>query len=155
MKKIKVYLDTSVIGGCFDTEFSIHSNKLINEILENKKIGVISDITIRELSAAPKVVVSFFEKILKHLQILEMTNEIQVLAAQYLKENIVSEKFYEDLLHIAFATVNQIDVLVSWNFKHIVNYQKIILFNAVNLKNGYKELVIYSPREVVENEKDN
>jgi len=61
----------------------------------------------------------------------------------------LSDKFKADLVHIALATVYNVDLLVSWNFKHIVHYSKISQFNAVNIEQGYKPLVIYSPREVV------
>ena len=151
MKKIRVYLDTSVIGGCFDKEFKEHSILLINEIIAGKKQGIISEITVKELSTAPKQVTDYFEEIYKYLEVLEPSDEITNLADMYLSEKIVTEKYYEDLLHIAYATVYQIDVLTSWNFKHIVNFQRINLINAANIKNGYKALAIYSPMEVVEN----
>ena len=149
MKIIRVYLDTSVIGGCLDEEFKEHSILLMNEIISGKKKGVISEITIRELASAPKEVVDYFEKIFKYLEVLEPNDEINLLADTYLNENIVGEKYYEDLVHIAYATVNELDVLVSWNFKHIVHYKKIPLYNAVNALKGYKPIQIYSPREVI------
>jgi len=154
MKTIRIYLDTSVIGGCFDKEFEKYSNLLINEILAGKKQGVISDITVKELVSAPEQVTDFFERIFSHLEVLQPLEEINNLADIYLDENIVSEKYYEDLLHIAYATVYQLDILTSWNFKHIVNYQKINSINAANIKNGYKMLAIYPPMEVIENEEE-
>ncbi len=140
---------TSVIGGCFDDEFKIYSNKLIENIKKEKITGVISDITIRELEDAPDFVKEHFIQYKRKLEIVELTSEIKDLAMNYIIENIVSERYYEDALHIAFGTINQVDVLVSWNFKHIVNFNKIIQFNGVNLKNGYKTLQIYSPLEVL------
>lgn len=154
MKKLKVYIDTSVIGGCFDEEFLECSNKLMNEIISGEKIGVISDITIREIEKAPDFVKNYFETIINKLEILEETEEVANLAKAYMKEKILGEKFFNDALHVAFASANQIDVLVSWNFKHIVNYNKINLFNAINLKNGYPTLHIYSPMEVINNEQE-
>lgn len=74
---------------------------------------------------------------------------MEKLASLYLEERIVNIKYRNDCLHIAYATVYEIDMLVSWNFKHIVNYEKIINFNSVNLKNGYKPLQIYSPLEAI------
>jgi len=68
---------------------------------------------------------------------------------------ILTPKYFEDLLHIAIATINNIDILVSWNFKHIVHYEKIKLFNAVNLELSYKTINIFSPREVTTYEKEN
>jgi hypothetical protein len=149
MKKIKIYLDTSVIGGCFDNEFEEYSSKLIDEIISNKKIGIISELTVKEISNAPKVIIEYFRSIEKIFSLISSSTEAENLADYYLKEKIVSSKFRSDCLHIAIATVNNVDLLVSWNFKHIVNYDKIIKFNSVNLKNGYKTLQIYSPREVI------
>jgi hypothetical protein len=74
------------------------------------------------------------------------------LAERYMDQKIVSENYYSDALHIAVATIIVVDVLVSWNFKHIVNLDKIKLFNSVNLREGYNILEIRTPREVVENE---
>jgi hypothetical protein len=69
-----------------------------------------------------------------------------------MEQNIVSKNYYSDALHIAVATVIGVDVLVSWNFKHIVNLNKIKLFNAANLEEGYSTLEIRTPLEVVGNE---
>ena len=77
-----------------------------------------------------------------------LSDEALGLADAYQQRSIVSPKFYDDGLHIALATIAEVDILVSWNFKHIVHYDKIRLFNAVNLERGYKPLAIYSPREV-------
>ena len=74
------------------------------------------------------------------------------LAQKYLDDNIVSENCRGDALHIAIATVIGVDVLVSWNFKHIVNLNKIKLFNSVNFREGYNMLEIRTPREVLNNE---
>ena len=149
MKKLKIYLDTSVIGGCFDDEFALDSKNLLNEIIGNQKYGVISEVTLRELLEAPPEVKNFFSSIQKNLEVVQVNEEADILSEAYLKEKIVSRKFKDDTLHIAIATVNKVDILVSWNFKHIVNYNKIILFNSVNIRNGYPPLQIFSPREVI------
>ena len=81
-----------------------------------------------------------------------VNEEMIKLAEKYMEQKIVSENYYSDALHIAVATVIGVDVLVSWNFKHIVNLNKIKMFNSVNLKEGYNILEIRSPREVIENE---
>jgi hypothetical protein len=77
------------------------------------------------------------------------------LADAYQLHGILTPKFYADGLHIALATIAEVDLLVSWNFRHIVRYDKIRLFTAVNLERGYKPLAIYSPREVASDEEDN
>ncbi len=149
MKKLRIYLDTSVIGGCFDDEFKVDSRNLINEIITNKKRGVVSDVTLRELSEAPPAVRDFFLSFKDLLEFVSITEEADILSEEYLKAKIVSRTFKDDTLHIAAAVVNKVDVLVSWNFRHIVNYNKIIMFNSVNILNGYQQLQIYSPKEVL------
>ncbi len=152
MKTLRVYLDTSVIGGCFDKEFEEASNKLIEEIKSGLKIGVISQITIEEIEKSPKHVRDLLDSLKDYLEFLEPSIEVENLTDEYLKANIVTQKYFYDAAHIAYATVYNIDLLVSWNFKHIVNYNKIIQFNSVNMKNSYKNLQIHIPQEVINNE---
>mgnify|MGYP001589471964 CR=1 FL=1 len=152
MKKLKIYLDTSVIGGSFDDVFKEHSIRLIQHLKNDKFVGIISEITIRELENAPDFVKKDFETYKTKLEMIVVTEEIKELAENYIKDKIVAEKYYEDALHIACATVCQVDLLVSWNFKHIVNFSRIVQFNAENLKNGYKPLQIFSPMEVLDDE---
>ena len=148
--KQKVYIDTSVIGGCFDSEFEEWSNRLFDDFKSGKRIAVISDITLDELSDAPDQVQENFRNIPEdNLEIVISDNESRKLADLYVLEGVVSIKFYEDALHIAISTINQVNVLASWNFKHIVNLDRIRLYNAVNLKNGYTMLEIRSPREIL------
>lgn len=153
MKKLRIYLDTSVIGGCFDDEFSEESRKLINEIKNNDKKGVISDITLREMMEAPQEIIQYFHTFKETLEIVQITTEADDLSEEYLRAKIIGVKFKNDSLHIAAATISQVDVLVSWNFKHIVNYNKIIQFNSVNIRNGFKPLQIFSPKEVLSYDK--
>lgn len=148
-KKLKVYLDTSVIGGCFDLEFAKESIQLMDQINNNVRIGVISELTEKELESAPQFIREYYEKIKDNLIILKFNNKIEELASSYLDEGIVNQKFRNDCLHIAYATVYEVDMLVSWNFKHIVNYEKIIKFISVNVKKGYKPLQIFSPMEAI------
>jgi hypothetical protein len=151
----KVYIDTSVIGGCFDSEFEEWSNRLFDDFKSGKRIAVISDITLDELSDAPEQVQENFRKIPEdNLEILISDQESEKLADLYVVEGAVSRKFYEDALHIAISTINQVNVLASWNFKHIVNLDRIRLYNAVNLKNGYTMLEIRNPREILKFSED-
>ena len=148
--KQRVYIDTSVIGGCFDQEFEKWSIKLFDDFNSGKKIAVISDITLDELADAPKIVRDFFDTIHdESLEIVMSDSESMELAEKYIGEKAVSPKYYEDALHIAIATINRVSVLASWNFKHIVNLDRIRLYNSVNLKNGYSILEIRSPREIL------
>ena len=88
-------------------------------------------------------------------EIISITPEALALADAYQQHGILTPKFYADGLHIALATIAEVDLLVSWNFRHIVRYDKIRLFTAVNLERGYKPLAIYSPREVASDEEEN
>ncbi len=153
--KQRIYIDTSVIGGCFDMEFEEWSNRLFDDFKSGKRIAVISDVTLDELSDAPKRVQDNFKTIPDHfMEILVSDSDSRNLADLYLKEGAVSGKFYEDALHIAISTINQVNVLASWNFKHIVNLDRIRLYNAVNLKNGFSMLEIRTPREILKFEED-
>ena len=106
--------------------------------------------TLKELEEAPTKVRKIIEEIpTVYKEYVTLDNEAKVLARNYIEENVATEDFLVDAQHIAIATVNRIDVLASWNFKHIVNLLKIRLYNAVNLKSGYPFLEIRSPREVV------
>ena len=77
------------------------------------------------------------------------------LAQIYLAEKVVGPTSADDCRHIATATINKVDYLVSWNFKHIVNVFRIRGYNSVNLRYGYQPLDIRSPKEIVNNEDDN
>ena len=149
MKRLKIYIDTSVIGGLFDDKFKRHTKQFIENIKNNQIVGVISEITIRELENAPALVRESFRSYQDKLEIIYLTDEIGQLATDYVKDKVITKKYYEDAIHIACATVCQVDLLVSWNFKHIVNFNRISQFNAVNIKNGYKALQIFSPMEVI------
>jgi predicted nucleic acid-binding protein len=146
----QVYIDTSVIGGCIDQEFKEWSIKLFDEFKNGKKIAVISDITLDELELAPKKVQEILKQIPnRYLKIVESNTETEELARQYILKNAVSEKFYLDALHIAIATYYNVTVLSSWNFKHIVNLDRIIKYNSVNIEMGFKILEIRSPRDIL------
>lgn len=149
LKKSKIYVDTSVLGGRFDEEFSYWSQKLIENFYNKDILIFISNITEAEIVDAPDEVKELYYKLVdSDVEILEETEESLNLAEKYVIEKILSPNFRDDARHIAVATVYDLDVLVSWNFKHIVHYDKILQFNSVNIKEGYKPIDIYSPREV-------
>ncbi|MBN2425454.1 MAG: type II toxin-antitoxin system VapC family toxin [Calditrichaceae bacterium] len=138
-----------MIGGCLDSEFSLWSNGLFEDFKLGIYVPVISEIVVAEIAQAPDTVIKKYSELLDYnLIILELSNEVIDLANSYLAKKILSENFLDDARHIAFASVYEVDLLVSWNFKHIVHYDKIRMFNSVNLENGYKPINIYSPREV-------
>lgn len=148
---MRIYVDTSVFGGCFDPEFEIWSNRLIDFFIIGKYIAVISDVSEFELKFAPEKIRQILTDIPpRNLEIAKLTYEAKQLAENYIKEKIVTKKSLADTQHIAVATIQQVDLLVSWNFRHIVNYNKIRLYNAVNLKYGYKILEIRNPRDLTD-----
>ena len=155
MKQQRIYIDTSVVGGFFDTMFE-NDTKLLFKCLENREIiFVISEVLTGELEDAPDRVRTlldnynddYFEKV-------PLTDEARVLADKYIAENVVGRTSYNDCCHIALATIHKVDVLVSWNFKHIVNLARIRGYNGVNLKNGYATIEIRNPKELIDYGKD-
>jgi len=154
-RQIRVYADTSVFGGVFDQEFDRASKSFFKEVQEKKFVLITSELVRQEILAAPRKVQKYFEKMLAYCQIAEIQAETLALQEAYLKEQIVSDKYATDALHVALATVSNAKMIISWNFKHIVNYQKIPLYNAVNKLNGYEPIDIYSPSEVIEDEDKN
>ncbi|MCL4378396.1 MAG: PIN domain protein [Actinobacteria bacterium] len=146
---IQIYTDTSVFGGCFDLEFKKWSCKLIDEFMIGEKIVAIADLTLKELEKAPLEVRNLVQRIPeKYKKYLLLEEEAKELAQYYIEDGAIDKSYLIDAQHIAIATVNRVDVLVSWNFKHIVNLNKIRLYNSVNLKCGYPLLEIRSPLEV-------
>src|SRR5258706_7138362 len=145
----RVYVDTSVVGGLFDAEFSTDT-KLLFERDENGEIKIVySEITNDELANAPEKINHYLQRLTaKQKEFVEITEDAVILADTYIKEKVVGKTSRADCLHIALATVNKVDVLVSWNFKHIVNVGRIRGYNSVNLKLGYQALEIRTPKEI-------
>lgn len=149
-KKIRIYIDTSVIGGCIDEEFKEWSNRLMEEFKIGLHTPVVSGITIAEVSKAPQEVQNILLDLIEHnCEIISETEDSIELALRYIQSGILSVNFEDDARHIAVATINNVDMVVSWNFKHIVHFDKIRQFNSMNIREGYKPIEIYSPREVV------
>lgn len=150
MHKQRFYIDTSVFGGYFDSEFENWSKQFIAEIQAGSSIPVISDVTIKEIEKAPTRVIELFESILSNnAELVEINNEIEILSNKYIESKAISEKYKEDSLHIAAATIYNVTALVSWNFKHIVNMDRIRKYNSVNLFNNYNLIEIRTPMEVL------
>jgi predicted nucleic acid-binding protein len=147
-------VDTSVVGGCFDEEFQAWSLALFLDFRDQRYIPVLSALTSAEVGQAPEQVQRKYEELLAiPNERIELTAEAFELAGEYVGRGILSTNYENDALHIALASIGQVDILVSWNFKHVVHYDKIRRFNAVNLESGYKTIQIFSPREVVHEEK--
>ena len=151
MIKSRVYVDTSVLGGCFDEEFAEHSTELTDQFKRSEKTLIASDLMLRELEDAPQKVKDLYHAIpTEFIEFVTLDEEAKFLATKYIEEKAISQKFLVDAQHIAVASVNRVDVLVSWNFKHIVNLRRIQLYNATNLKYGYPLIEIRSPREIID-----
>ena len=149
MKKQRIYLDTSVFGGYFDSEFEEFTKPLFERILDGEFIVLLSTMIDEELEFAPERIKNLTEKLdTSYTEFLKDTNEAVDLATEYIKEKVVGETSYADCLHIALATTNNADLLISWNFKHIVNIDRIRGYNSINIKNGYRRLEIRSPRDL-------
>ncbi|HEX8209246.1 MAG TPA: hypothetical protein VF584_03585 [Longimicrobium sp.] len=145
----RIYLDTSVLGGCHDAEFAPWSNGLLKDFRLGNYLPVVSEVVATEIEQAPERVREVYaDLIASGAEVLSVTPEALRLADVYQERKILTSKFYDDGLHIALASTAAVGLLVSWNFKHIVHYDKIRYFNAVNLELGYRSLAIYSPREV-------
>jgi hypothetical protein len=150
MKRQRIYIDTSIVGGFYDELFE-KETKMLFQRLENKEvIFVISDLLFDELEEAPLKVRNLLNNYDKSsLEEVVSTDEVKELANKYIAEGVVGKTSLDDCKHIALATINKVDILASWNFKHIVNIVRIKGYNAVNLKNGYQTLEIRNPKDLV------
>ncbi len=151
--KARIYVDASVIGGCEDAEFAPHSLRLMDCFGRGDFVLVVSTLTVQELAAAPDAVRAHLSAVPEaYIETLQLDVEAMELAEAYISEGVITAKMRADAQHIAIATVARIDVLVSWNFKHIVNLHRIHGYNSVNLRRGYPPLEIRTPREVLPDE---
>jgi len=151
----RFYFDTSVFGGMYDAEFEEETTLLFEKVALGQIKCVYSNLTESELSKAPEKVKVFVQELNDdHKEIIDVTSEALLLAQKYINENVVGQTSLDDCIHIAVATISKVDVLVSWNFKHIVNVYRIRGYNSVNLKLGYTTLEIRSPKEIVGYEND-
>lgn len=147
---MKVYADTSTIGGCFDQEFQEWSVALFEEFKAGTKTIVLSDLTLQELELARKEVREKISEIPKNNQLLiGISDKAISLAEAYINDVALTNKSYNDALHIALATLHYADVLASWNFKHIVNLNRIRPYNFIKLRLGYRMIEIRTPREIL------
>ena len=148
--KQRIYIDTSVVGGYFDKEFNDATIALFERLKKNEIIFVVSDLLSLELINAPVNVRELLYKYsAEKFESVELTEEAINLADTYISEKVVGKTSLEDCRHIALATINKVDVLASWNFKHIVNLERIKGYNSVNMRLGYSILEIRSPKDLI------
>ena len=146
--KQRIYIDTSVVGGFYDVEFAEYTVPLFHQIRESELRIIYSEVTEKELINAPERVKDLIRGLPSEVvDFVELNEEAVVLAQAYIAEKVVGKTSLDDCLHIALATMHKADYLVSWNFKHIVNVERIRGYNSVNIKLGYSTIDIRSPRE--------
>jgi predicted nucleic acid-binding protein len=150
VKNPTLYLDTSIIGGCFDEEFRTATRELFRQADLGLYQLFVSAVTENEIQNAPSEIKEFFtETFAEADQILPLTGESEKLARAYVAAGVVSPKYVDDARHVAIATVEQVGLIVSWNFKHLANYRRETGFNAVNRLQGYRPVRILTPRELI------
>jgi predicted nucleic acid-binding protein len=151
----RFYFDTSVFGGAFDIEFNEPTLQLFEKVKTGEIICIYSDLTVGELYNAPQRVRDYFNELPKeHLEFVHITDESLDLAKAYVAEKVVGQTSFDDCVHIALAAIHKADILVGWNFKHIVNVYRIRGYNSVNLKSGYQTIEIRSPKDIIGYEDD-
>jgi hypothetical protein len=148
--KQRIYIDTSVVGGYFDVEFAKDTIPFFESLYAGERIILLSDQLNKELEQAPERV----RELLKtfppaYTEYVKMTPEANQLAFRYVEAGVVGKTSLDDCRHIAIATLCRADILVSWNFKHIVNLGRIKGYNGINLQHGYNTIEIRTPKEIM------
>lgn len=147
--KQRIYIDTSVVGGYFDDEFSVDTIPFFERVKNGEIIIIVSDLLEAELLRAP----AFIKELLlsipsQQIEKIRLSPETLELADKYIEAQVVGRTSRADCQHIAIATLCNADVLVSWNFKHIVNLDRIRGYNGINYQNGHKMIEIRTPKEI-------
>ncbi len=146
----RYYFDTSVFGGIYDAEFEEESLHLFEKVKLGRLICVYSNLTESELEDAPQKVRDHFLNLpADYTEKVKVSPEGYQLGQTYVDEGVVGQTSLDDCIHIATATLSKVDILISWNFRHIVNIFRIRGYNSVNLRLGYGTLEIRSPREII------
>lgn len=144
-----VYVDTSVFGGVFDPQFEEASRAFFHRVREGRFEVMVSALVVDELEWAPTRVRSLFDELNPLITRVATADAMYDLRSAYLDAGVVSPKWAADALHVAVATVSGCRAIISWNFRHIVNFRRIPLYNGVNQMKGYGPIAIHSPPEVI------
>lgn len=146
----RIYIDTSVVGGQFDKEFSADTIPFFEAVTNRQIIVIVSDLLEAELLRAPQHVRDFLATLpSRQIENIRLTQDAAELADQYILAKVVGQTSRADCQHIAMATTVKADVLVSWNFKHIVNLDKIRGYNGINYQLGHNMIEIRTPKEII------
>ncbi len=153
-KKLRVYLDTSVLNFYYADETPDKRDATVeffSEIEEEVYIAHISDVVLEEINKAPEQTKLKLLGLVSRYNLVELktTPEVRNLASKYVKHSIIPEDFFADALHIAIAVLNDIDIVVSWNLEHIVKVKTRRGVNGINKIEGYREIEIGTPEEVI------
>ncbi len=147
--RLRVYVDTSVVGGCVDPEFQEFSRRLFHAFVRGEHTLVLSKLVLRELAGAPPRVRAVLSHVpVAHTESLEVTREVEQLANAYIEAGALARSMQSDAQHIALATLAEVDRLVSWNFKHIANPRRLAVCNSVNVVRGYPSIEVCTPEEI-------
>lgn len=150
LRKKLTYVDSSVFGGVHDEEFSEPSELFFEQAAAGKFLVLVSQITLDELADAPPKVQDVLEDLPPSaIREVAVAPEALELAEAYVDRGVLTRQWLDDAIHVAVATASSADLILSWNFRHMVNYDKIRKFNSVNLFLGYKQVDIRSPLEVI------
>lgn len=148
--RMRVYVDSSVLGGCFDEEFADVTTRFFDHYFDGKFVALISDTLVEELLGSPERVQDLLEKVLTTgCERIPATEAAVHLRDAYMTAGVLTAKRADDALHVANATIARADALVSWNFKHLVNPARERGFNGVNIASGYGIISITTPEEIV------
>ena len=154
MRRLRVFVDTSVFGGCFDEGFDRASIKFFEEVKSGRFKVVVSPRVVLEVNRARAEVQQVLSGLTGDIEIVQLEDETTALRDAYLDAGILGEASMDDAEHIAVASISNVDLLISWNFKHIVHFDKIRAFNAINQLKGYRQIEIRSPQEEADCEND-
>lgn len=152
---MRVYMDASVFGGCFDEEYEADSRAFFHALMNGGGTALISDTLVAELVEAPERVQDLLERVLSSpSERLGLSADAEELRDSYLAAGVLSPRWADDALHVAHATLARADVILSWNFRHLVNPVRIRAFNEVNAAKGYGPVVIMTPGDVAKTWKE-
>lgn len=145
----RIYIDTSVVGGYFDDEFSSDTILFFERVKNGELTIVVSDLLEAELLRAPKFVKELLQSVsIQQIENVRLSPEASELADKYIDAKVVGRTSRADCQHIAIATLCKADVLVSWNFKHMVNLDRIRGYNGINYQMGYNMIEIRTLKEI-------
>jgi predicted nucleic acid-binding protein len=149
MSVIKVYLDTSVISALYDKR-TPERQSLTEQMWKSLRDYdvYISEIVLDEINAASDELKETLLSAVEGFTVLKLTDEIEELAAEYVKQGIIPGKYFDDALHVAIASVNSINYLLSWNYKHLVKVRTRRLVALINSVKEYQHVEIITPPEL-------